>query len=451
MSFKISVPRTNYIKNTTSELRETGGGSPTGVNKGSDQDRNKNVGDRDAAASFGPSIDPQIRVVGDRFSGGFTEAPPSQVTLDRPPPSGVKLSFGGFGDPNEKSYTKVEDNGVLKPLCPVIESDSFFHRREINKNCLKYEQESVDYDILKLLKNDNQHLTNSFDLIKDIDDCGKINEIFNKMFCNIDNNTLRDQLSESLKNNKKVGVLGEAVRTGFFDAVTRASSLRGDHGAASTFGLHSVKQAHPLHGVHSGAARPLHGVQSSSPTGGGVLRELGACDPGTGRADSRSEGGGSDFRAAAARGSDVDQRLCRDPILGRPTGGESEANKKISFPESCPIGDGLFDRGAASSERGDRGAASCDPCTSKLSEGGDLEEDRKGIELNDLKTRGGDSVTLCETGVPLGTQASSFGIYQKDSSGSREEVVNTKVLESSEEGIKKKNPRRKKNKKNKRK
>jgi len=56
-------------------------------------------------------------------------------------------------------------------------------------------------------------------------------------------------------------------------------------------------------------AAPLVTAERPPPkevTEGCVLGDLGACDPGTGRADSRSEGGGGDLGLAAARGGDRD-------------------------------------------------------------------------------------------------------------------------------------------------
>ena len=70
------------------------------------------------------------------------------------------------------------------------------------------------------------------------------------------------------------------------DAVTL-----GDRGALGEAGGDSVKQA-PVSPPLATSER-LRGTQASSFSG--AVGDLGACDPGTGRADSRSEGGGSDL------------------------------------------------------------------------------------------------------------------------------------------------------------
>ena len=427
MSFKISVPRTNYIKNTRVEI------DPTGVNKGSYQDWNRNmsdreaastfgsvsrgsavgdriaaasfrsvtlgtslqpasfgpgsaVGDREAAASFGGDCRSAASFGGDRFRGGLSEAPPSEA------------SKGVYKEVQyETSYTKVEDNCFLKPLCPVIESDKY----GINKNCLKYEQESVDYDISKLLKDDNQHVTNSFDLIKDIDDCGKINEIFNKMFCNIDNNTNRDQLSESLKNKKKVEpfFINKFNESGFsFFNQPKESTNPVDLSEVDPFrtGFFDFNQLF------------RSGQQSSIPSGGPSIDPL------------RSSG----------------------PQSSRPSGGESEDNtKKINCFAAGPIGDGLFELTHDSDSRGSA-AAKWPPS---------LEEAPQKDESASFGP--GSAVGDREAASTFGSDREAAASY----GGDLEKVDNKKGLEKESvnigmEGvnIKKKNPRRKKNKKNKR-
>ena len=373
MSFKISVPRTNYIKNTSI------GGDPDFVNKGSDKGRNGIMGDT--------SFD-----VVDR--GDLSEvARGSECLRSLRPVTALAAPW----DIPRKEGLKYE------PLDSVKQA-GLFHRVDLDfveagRSAVEEAREAAsvgDYDISKILKHDtNQRcVPNSFDLIKDIDDCGKINEIFNKMFCNIDNNTIR-----------------------------------------AAFG-----------GVSHGS--------SSFDLSAGVTY-----DPGTGRADSRCEGGDSlenkkkvdpfyinKFNEVVERGAASFDQL--------PTVGVSSGSVGTGFWDSfTPFGGGVYDvtaqrvTGAPVSQSAQR---SCAPVSQSAeqpasttslplaeAEGGVLGEGGKGGDRFAAATSGGefsDSVT----------QASSFV-------GNLEAVVNTKGLDSSLGGIKKKNTRRKKNKKNKRK
>ena len=420
MSFKISVPRTNYIQNkkvvdspvqmTQAALQSQGraigyreaastfglqssrptGGSDLGEAAAFSGAVGSAVGDRGAASTFGllcsrptGGSDSRGSAVGDlgeaaafssavgcRFGGGLKEAHPSEVSkgVYKVPDDSYSSFWPNQMEPSSKSPLLAEASSTaLRPASP--------------------RSRSLDYDISKLLKDDNQHVTNSFDLIKDIDDCSKINEIFNKMFCNIDNNTLRDQFSESLKNKKKV----DPVFINKFHEVVDVD-LR-----EAGFSFFSNKKESTNHKD---------------------LYDLDPVKTGFFDVDPPVEGGdcfaasveGSDSRGVGDRGATAEKPVYLGP-------GSAVGNCRADSFDSDS-------RGSAVGDRFSGAVGDCDPLHG----------------LDDTRTEGGD----------LREAAARGGDRSAAASSSREAVVNTKVIGTEGVNIKKKNTRRKKNNKNKR-
>jgi hypothetical protein len=359
MSFKISVPRTNYIKNTSI------GGDPDFVNKGSDKGRNGIMGDTSFDVVDRGDLSEVAR-------GSECLRPLRPVTALAAPwdiPRKEGLKYEPLDSVKQAGLFHSEAAQLLR--CHRVDLDFV----EAGRSAVEEAREAAsvgDYDISKILKHDTV-VPNSFDLIKDIDDCGKINEIFNKMFCNIDNNTIRAAFG------------GVSHGSSSFDLSAVGVTCEGGDS------LENKKKVDPFYinkfneVVERGAASfdqlPTVGVSSGS--------------VGTGFWDSFTPFGGGVYDVTA------------QSVTGAPV---SQSAEQPASTTSLPLAE---------------------------AEGGVLGEGGKGGDRFAAATSGGefsDSVT----------QASSFV-------GNLEAVVNTKGLDSSLGGIKKKNTRRKKNKKNKRK